>query len=267
MKQGNDTHPLPMMANPLVGMYLDNSPQSSPELEEFKQKQKDHEVRLLGTMLFQAIFLALCILLYSRWQWAQFNNSYEAMVFWFTASFALQAGFYFIFRAAFEDSSSHRRSLKRMRQQNRRQMSSIKMRQEEIQLQAILGQQMNAFQGNLQHVMSDGIVTPQEQMDVSEQMSQLLQTMEQIQTPQPQTLPSAKEMGVDRHHIMGIPVGPSLTLEPTMQTSNSPLQQGAAHFTNERPPTTGTLNLTPPGTKEEREKKRAEALERAAAGQ
>jgi len=54
-------------------------------------------------------------------------------VFWFTASFALQAGFYFVFRAVFEDSSHHRRNLKRMRQANRRRMASLKQKQEEIQ--------------------------------------------------------------------------------------------------------------------------------------
>jgi hypothetical protein len=270
MRQGNDGHPLPLMANPLVGMYLEEHTDVSPELVEFREKQREHEVRLLGTMLFQAIFLSLCILLYSRWEWAQFNTPYEAMVFWFTASFALQAGFYFIFRAAFEDSSSHRRSLKRMRQSNRRQMSAIKMEQEKLQLQSILGQQMNSFHGNLQHAMSDGIMTSQEQTDISTQMSQLLQTIGQMQPEAPQTAapaaPTAKQMGVDRHRIMGVPIGPRLTLEPSIQASNAPLAQSAAHFTNEGQMPSGTLNLTPSGTQEEREKKRADEIEQAAVG-
>ena len=33
---------------------------------------------------------------------------------------ALQAGFYFIYRAGFEDSNSHRKNLRRMRQSNKR---------------------------------------------------------------------------------------------------------------------------------------------------
>ena len=81
MRQGND-NPLPLMTNPMVGLHFDDSYEQNPELTNFREKQRDHEVRLLGTMLFQALFLAMCILLYSRWKWAQFGTEYEAMVFW-----------------------------------------------------------------------------------------------------------------------------------------------------------------------------------------
>ena len=128
---------------------------------------------------------------------------------------------------------------------------------------------MHTFNNNLQHAVSDGVVTQQEQTDLNSQMSQLLQSINQLQggeTLSP-NLPSAQQLEVDRHRIMGVPVGPRLTIDPLMTTSNVPLKEGVAQFTNEGPPTVGTLDLTPPGTKEEKDRQRAAALEQAAAGQ
>ena len=131
MRQKNDT--IGMMTNPLVGSLLANdNNELNEELMLAREEQREHELRLLGTFLFQAVFLSLCILLYERWEWSQFSNLYEALVFWFTASFALQAGFYFIYRAGFEDSNSHRKNLRRMRQSNKRRLSMIKYQQEII---------------------------------------------------------------------------------------------------------------------------------------
>lgn len=36
----------------------------SEEMQEFRDHQRENELRLLGTMLFQSILLAFCILLY-----------------------------------------------------------------------------------------------------------------------------------------------------------------------------------------------------------
>ena len=108
MRQRNDT--LGMMSNPLVGQMFDPAAMDmNEEVMMEREAQKEHELRILGTMLFQAFFLSMCILLYERWEWSQFNNTWEALVFWFTASFALQAGFYFVYRAGFEDTNNHQK--------------------------------------------------------------------------------------------------------------------------------------------------------------
>jgi hypothetical protein len=262
MRQGSNI--LPMMSNPVVGQYFsEGATDESQQTMAVREEQKEHEIRLLGTMLFQALFLSMCILLYSRWEWAQFNNSYEAMVFWFTASFALQAGFYFVFRALIEDASHHRRNLKRMRQSNRRRMGSIKYEQEKVHLESVLNQQLASFQNNLTHAMSDGVISSQQQTDLGQQVADLVSSMQTIQPTTPVEPPSAQDLGVDRHHILGIPVGGKLTIDPTIHTPNTPIPEGGVVFPNDQ--RGGFLNLTPTGTKEDRDRQTAAAMENAVA--
>ena len=74
MRQRNDT--LGMMSNPLVGQMFDPAAMDmNEEVMMEREAQKEHELRILGTMLFQAFFLSMCILLYERWEWSQFNNT------------------------------------------------------------------------------------------------------------------------------------------------------------------------------------------------
>ena len=77
MRQRSE-NPLGLMANPLVGMAFDPSNELSEDLIKIREEQREHEIRLLGTMLFQAFFLSCCILLYERWAWSQFSSLYEA---------------------------------------------------------------------------------------------------------------------------------------------------------------------------------------------
>ena len=61
MRQRNDT--IGMMTNPLVGSLLANDGNElNEELMLAREEQREHELRLLGTFLFQAVFLSLCIL-------------------------------------------------------------------------------------------------------------------------------------------------------------------------------------------------------------
>ena len=119
-------------------------------------------MRLLGTMLFQSVLLGFCILLYVNWSWSHFENSYESAMFYAFAGFSVQAAFYFIYRAVFEDSSDHRRQLKRMRTKNRQRMAHLKFQQEKAQLETVLNQQMGIYQANLGAAMADNVITPQE---------------------------------------------------------------------------------------------------------
>jgi hypothetical protein len=73
------------------------------------------------------------------------------------------------------------------------------------------------------------------------------QPMQQVYRQQPQLTPES--MGIDRHRIMGIPVGPKLTLDPSLPISS---------------PDSTVLNLSPQGTQDQIATQKAAQLEQAA---
>ena len=214
--------PLSFGANPLLGAMMGvEGDTSNAEMEEYKEKQRERELHLLGTMLFQALMLALCIVLYVQWDWSHFNNPWESAIFYGFAGFSVQAGFYFVYRAMFEDTASHRRQLKKMRHGNRRKMAAMKFQVEKSQQELMLQQQMAQFQQMLtSSIANDGYIDQTEDMMLQNQMANIQSLINQMKTPTqaaqiqqqvPQQLNlDPKTMGVDRHRVMGIPVGPSL---------------------------------------------------------
>ena len=250
---------IPIGTNPILEqvMFGDSSQNLSDEMQEYREKQKESELRLLGTMLFQSVLLAFCILLYINWSWSHFDNSYESAMFYGFAGFSVQAAFYFIYRAVFEDSSDHRRQLKRMRNKNRQRMAHLKFEQEKAQLEAVLSQQMGIYQRNLGAAMEDNVITPQESEvlagnlgDIQQLLAQL-NTLQQIQqAPQQSSQPvTAESLGIDRHRIMGIPLGPKLTLDQSLPKSSKD---------------STVLNLAPQGTQDQIVEQEAAQLEKAA---
>lgn len=259
MRQKNDA--IGMMTNPLVGSLLNNDSELSEAHMVAREEQREHELRLLGTFLFQAIFLSLCILLYERWEWSQFNTLYEALIFWFTASFALQAGFYFIYRAGFEDSNSHRKNLRRMRQSNKRRLSMIKFQQEKKQLETVLAQQLAMFQQTYSEYNSDGVIDAEENADLGNKLAEIMATMAQVSGSQQQHQQQPKsltpqDVGLGRMDIMGLPIGPKLTVS---SIPNGGLPGGQASFQGNHQ--NQILNLQPSGTREEQEILRANQIE------
>ena len=87
---------IPIGTNPLLEtmMFGDSSKDMTEEMQEYREKQKESELRLLGTMLFQSVLLAFCILLYVNWSWSHFNTAYESAIFYGFAGFSVQAAFY-----------------------------------------------------------------------------------------------------------------------------------------------------------------------------
>jgi len=250
---------VPIGNNPLLDTMMFGVMDESEEMREYREKQRESELRLLGTMLFQAVLLSFCILLYVNWDWSHFGSAYESALFYGFAGFSVQAAFYFIYRAMFEDSSQHRRQLKRMRNTNRRRMAHLKFEQEKSQLESVLGQQMQIYQSNMNAAMADNFISPQESEVLAGNLNTINQLMAQIQAlqgqqaqPQVQQAPVTPEsLGIDRHRIMGIPVGPKLTLDsPQPQTPSSESQN--------------VLNLQPQGTKDQQVLEEAQALEQAA---
>jgi len=221
--------------NPLLNTLM--GAEAAEEEQDYRDQLRESELRLLGTMLFQSVLLAFCILLYVNWTWSHFNTAYESAIFYGFAGFSVQAAFYFIYRAAFEDSSHHRRQLKRMRNANRRRMAQLKFEQEKAQLEVVLGQQMAMYQNNMSAAMADNVITPQESQQLMGNLDSIQQVMAQMQAlqmqgaSQPQGLqPSGaapltpEKFGIDRHRIMGIPIGPKLTLNTPIPTKTQSVQ-------------------------------------------
>jgi len=92
---------IPIGTNPILEtlMFGNGQQEMTDEMQEYRERQKESELRLLGTMLFQSILLAFCILLYVNWSWSHFDSSYESAIFYGFAGFSVQAAFYFIYRA------------------------------------------------------------------------------------------------------------------------------------------------------------------------
>ena len=79
--------------------------------------------------------------------------------------------------------------------------------------------------------MADNVITPQESEVLAGNLDTINQLMAQIQllqqgqqaqqAPQTQRQPVTPEsLGIDRHRIIGIPVGPKLTIDPSLPTSS-----------------------------------------------
>lgn len=239
--------PIPPPSNPLIDLMYSSNPLEGDNFsrEDMAQMQKEQETRLLGTFMVQSIFLSLAIMLYSTWEWSQFGEPYEAALFYGILGFSLQASLYFVYRTMFEDSSRHRRELKRMRNKQKNKMAVIKFDIEKRQMETLLESQMSQYQNTMNVAMSDGHIDNSEAAILRQQLAQLQQTASLVNqtTPQEETLEDmAKRLGLDRFRIGPIPVGPKLTIsQPAVTTVNIP-----AATTDNR------LDLSPPGITGER---------------
>ena len=190
--------------------------------------------------MVQSIFLSLAIMLYSTWDWSQFGQPYEAALFYGILGFSLQASLYFVYRTMFEDSSRHRRELKRMRNKQKNKMAVIKFDIEKNQMEALLENQMAQYQTTMGVAMGDGRIDQSEAAILRQQLLALQTTADQINqtTPQEESLEDiAKRLGLDRFRIGPIPVGPKLTIsQPPITAVNLSAQQIEKR-----------LDLSPPG--------------------
>ncbi len=244
--------PLPPPSNPLLDLMYktDTTVGDTVSREELMQIQREQETRLLGTMLVQAVFLALAIMLYSTWTWSQFGKAYESALFYGLMGFSLQASLYYVYRTMFEDSASHRKQLKRMRNRQKQRMASMKFEVEKKQLEYLMDSQMAQFQTSHQMAMADGVINPQEQAILNQQQQAIAATAQQI-NPQYDLEELAKQLGVDRFRLGPLPVGPKLTLSQPPVTSVTLAQSQ---------PQADKLNLSPPGTMEDQERALQEQL-------
>ena len=181
--------------------------------DELFELQREQEARLLGTFFVQSIFLALAIMLYASWDWSQFGQPAEAALFYGLMGFSLQAAMYFSFRTLFEDSSNHRRELKRMKSKQKRKMANISFEIRKMQTENILQQQMAQYKTQMQMANADGVITPQEQAILNQSISAIKNTAQAGGMGNMTLEELAKELGIDRHKIGPIPIGPKLTID------------------------------------------------------
>jgi hypothetical protein len=234
MQSGPDL-PFPITNNPILGALIgtQSSAEESEEMMAYREQMRESELRLLGTMLFQALMLGLCILLYAKWTWSHFNNSYESAIFYGFAGFSVQAAFYFVYRAIFEDSSTHRRNLRKMRMKNRQRMSQMKYQVEKAQQEAVLNQQMKEFQNMMNVAMSDNKITTTESNDLMDKMKVLQELMNATQTPKESGLGGTPSGGVQQ--VASVPTIPREQMSIPGQSQGTLTPQGAkGHVHNQQ---------------------------------
>ena len=226
--------------SPLLDLMYNNQPMVGDTVsrEEMMELQREQEARLLGTFFIQAIFLSLAIMLYATWEWSQFGEAWEAALFYGLLSFSLQAALYFTYRTMFEDSTNHRKQLKRMKNKQKRSMAQMSFEMRKMQTENLLQQQMSQYKTQMHMAKADGIITPDEQMILNSQMSQIQNTAQAGGLGNIDIEELAKQLGLDRFRVGPIPIGPKLTMaqQPARNVVLSPL---------ETPEQSTKLNLDP----------------------
>jgi len=208
--------------------------------EEMMELQREQESRLLGTFFIQAIFLALAIMLYATWEWSQFGDAWEAALFYGLLSFSLQAALYFSYRTMFEDSSTYRKELKRMKTKQKRRMAQMSFEMRKMQTEHLLQQQMGQYQAQMQMANADGIITPQEQAMLNQSMNSIQQTAQGAGMGNADLAQLAKALGIDQFKLGPIPLGPKMTFDqPPVQAMTVATPQATSEL---------KLNLEPSDT-------------------
>lgn len=219
--------PIEPPRSPLIDLYYGNSDMSSKETisrAELGEIQKEQEIRLLSTFAVQSIFLALAIMLYETWEFSQFSEPYQAALFYGMLGFSFQSSLYFVWRTMFEDSSNHRKDMKRMKNRQKNKMAQVKFGIQKKQMEMLLESQMSQYTNSMDVAMSDGHIDNSEMAMLRQQLAQIQQTAQSVQPQQqqPQQLDLealAKQLGLDRFRVGPIPLGPKLTVsQPPVRT-------------------------------------------------
>ena len=128
----------------------------------------------------------------------------------------------------FEDSSNHRKDMKRMKNRQKNKMAQVKFGIQKKQMEMLLESQMSQYTNSMDVAMSDGHIDNSEMAMLKQQLAQIQQTAQQIQPQQQQQLQQpqqldlealAKQLGLDRFRVGPIPLGPKLTVsQPPVKT-------------------------------------------------
>lgn len=124
----------------------------------------------------------------------------------------------------FEDSSNHRKDMKRMKNRQKNKMAQVKFGIQKKQMEMLLESQMSQYTNSMDIAMTDGHIDNSEMAMLRQQLAQIQQTAQQVQPQQqqPQQLDLealAKQLGLDRFRVGPIPLGPKLTVsQPPVKT-------------------------------------------------
>ena len=212
-----------MPKTPVLDVFYQT--QNRPELanvsnDELADIQKEQENRLLGTMGIQSIFLMLAIMLYETWEWSQFDLVWQSAMMYGMFAFCFQAALYLTYRSVFEDSTNYRRQIKRLKSKNKRKMSQLKYEVDKQRTEWLLEQQMAQFTSSMEMAQADNLVNPTEAALLDQQYNNLQQTAQQSGVSMDEL---ARQLGIDRHRIAGLPIGPKLTItQPPLQQFQIP---------------------------------------------
>mgnify|MGYP000868132949 CR=1 FL=1 len=241
--------PIDPSRSPLTdAMFSGTGTQQFQEMsnDDIVQLQKEQENRLIGSMMIQSIFLALALMLYESWSWGKFDQVWQSALLYGMLAFTFQASLYLLYRSMFEDSTNYRRQIKRMKSKNKRRMAQIKYEVDKQRTEWMLDQQVQQFQSNAMMAQADGVMTPQEQQILQQQYQQVQQMDQQVPgvnaNVQYDLDALAKQLGLDRHRIGPIPMGPALTPTP-LTVTQAPLGQFQVQT-----PVQSTLDLDPTAT-------------------
>lgn len=126
-------------------------------------------------------------------------------------------------------------------------MAQIKYEVDKQRTEWMLDQQIQQFQSNAMMAQADGMLTQGEQQILQQQYQQVQQMDQQVPSVnanmQYDLEALAKQLGLDRHRIGPIPMGPSLTPTP-LTVTQAPLGQ----FQIQQPVQQSTLDLDPAKT-------------------
>jgi hypothetical protein len=101
---------------------------------------------------------------------------------------------------------------------------SFEMRK--MQTENLLQQQMSQYKTQMHMAQADGIITPDEQSILNNQMSQIQNTAQASGLGNVDIEELARQLGLDRFRVGPIPIGPKLTMaqQPARNVVLSPLE-------------------------------------------
>jgi len=220
--------PIEPPRSPLIDLYYGGNdknygPGDTITREELGSIQKEQEIRLLSTFMVQSVFLSLAIMLYETWEFSQFTEPYQSALFYGVLGFSFQSSLYFVWRTMFEDSSNHRRELKRMKNRQKNKMATVKFGIQKKQMEMLLESQMSQYSNSMDIAMSDGHLDTSEVALLRQQLAAIQQTAQHVQPQAPSQQIDlealAKQLGLDRFRVGPIPLGPKLTVsQPPVKT-------------------------------------------------
>ena len=112
-----------------------------------------------------------------------------------------------------------------MKTKQKRKMAGISFEIRKMQTENILQQQMAQYKTQMQMANADGVITPQEQSILNQSIQAINQTAQAGGMGNISLDQLAKELGIDRHKIGPIPIGPKLTFDQvpmsTMTVTNA----------------------------------------------